>query len=74
MTWWGYILTGFVWVAVVVVMFVASMDAAKNAVAAELVSDFNKTATATAVVSAVIFAGPGLYFILSGVRKKRAHS
>jgi threonine/homoserine/homoserine lactone efflux protein len=72
MTWWGYILAGLVWVAAVVAMFVVSMNAATNAVAADLASDFSATQVATAAVSAVIFAGPGLYLILSGVRKKRA--
>jgi hypothetical protein len=50
------------------------MNAATNAVAADLAIEFSGGQVATAAVSAVIFAGPGLYLILSGVRKKRTHS
>jgi hypothetical protein len=71
MTWWGYILMGVVWVAAVVGMLVISLDAAGNAVDAELASDFGGAQIGTAVVSAFIFGGPGLYFIMIGIRKMR---
>lgn len=71
MTWWGYILLGVVWIAAVGATLVISLDAATNAVDAELASDFGGLQVATAVVSAFIFAGPGFLFILNGIRQKR---
>ena len=72
MTWWGYILAGLVWVAAVVAMFVVSMNAATNAVAADLASDFSATQVATAAVSAVIFAGSCLLVRPTPARNARA--
>ncbi len=74
MTWWGYILMGVAWVAAVGATLVISLNAAGNAVDAQLASDFGGPQIATAVVSAFIFGGPGLYFILIGIRKMRGTS
>lgn len=74
MTWWGYILMGIVWIAVVGATLVLSLDAAKNAVDAELASDFGGLHIGTAAVSAVIFGGPGFFFVLMGIKKKRGMS
>ena len=74
MTWWGYILLGAGWVATVTVTLVMSLDAATNAVSADLAVDPNGLQIGTAVVSAVVFAGPGLFFILYGIRQRRRSS
>jgi hypothetical protein len=74
MTWWGYILLGVGWIATVTVTLVMSLDAATNAVSADLAADPNGLQIGTAVVSAVVFAGPGLFFILKGIRQGRRRS
>ena len=63
---------GVVWVAVVGATLVLSLDAANNAVDADLASDFGGLHIGTAAVSALIFGGPGFFFILMGIKKKRS--
>ena len=74
MTWWGYLLLGVAWIAAVTVTLVMSLDAATNAVSANLAADPNGLQIGTAVVSAILFAGPGIFFILIGLRQKRRRS
>lgn len=74
MRWWTYILLGMVWIAVVGAVLMISLEGAKNVVAADLAADPNKIQFVTAVVSALMFAGPGLFFILAGVRQVRRRS
>jgi hypothetical protein len=74
MTWWGLITVGLVWVATVVGTVVVSLQGAQNVVAADLAGDPNGLQYGTAIVSALIFAGPGLFFITLGVKQRMRRS
>lgn len=74
MTWWGYILLGIGWIAVVTVTLVISLDAAANAVSASLAANPNELQIGTAVISTIIFAGPGVFLIMIGLRQQRRRS
>jgi hypothetical protein len=74
MTWWGYILLGVAWIAVVIVTLVISLDAAANAVSASLATDPNELQIGTAVISTIVFAGPGVLLIMIGLRQQRRRS
>lgn len=74
MTWWGYILLGIAWIAVVIVTLVISLDAAANAVSASLATDPNELQIGTAVISTIVFTGPGVLLIVIGLRQQRRRS
>lgn len=74
MTWWGYILLGVAWIAAVIVTLVISLDAAANAVSASLATDPNELQIGTAVISTIVFAGPGVFLIMIGLRQHRRRS
>ncbi len=71
MRWWAYVLLGVMWIVGVIVTLVISLEGAKNVVAAELAADPNGLQIATAIVSSIVFAAPGLYLIGTGIRRVR---
>jgi len=68
--WWVQVLIGLVWCASVVVITVLSLNGAGKAVDEGLASDPSSLQTVVAIVSAAVFAIPGIGFIVVGLRNR----
>ena len=71
MKWWVLLLIGVVWCASVGLVTALSLNGAEQAVADGLASGFGAAEVAVAIVSAIVFALPGIGFVAVGVRKQR---
>ena len=70
MKWWMLVGLGLFWCASVILLTFISLRGAEQAVADGLASAPVAAQTAVAWVSAIIFAGPGLVFLVWGWRKR----
>ena len=71
MHWLASVGAGVVWIAVVAIVLSFSLDRADRAVAAGVVGDPNTAQEVVAIVSAAIFALPGLLLVWVGFRRRR---
>ena len=71
MKWWGFMSLGLLWCVCVALVTVLSLRGANQAVADGLASDFGTGGIAISAISALIFALPGIVFLIVGVRKQR---
>ena len=70
MQWWVQVFIGIVWCTAVVIITILSLSGAEQAVEEGLAGEFSGTQTAVALISAVVFALPGIGFIAFGLRNR----